>query len=161
MGTTASAVVPGSVVDRWVRKVVRETGAFDNVFYQDGNEVGLVSGYSWEYTQSLGAILHDEETQQGYLRHLFGTQSDDTDAMALEVVDFLEFHQNQPLDSNQCNGKPCLVNEYNPNPPMSPATLSQRYCTARGNGTYFWYWRHGQDEADMLVTLGRISAGCP
>ena len=160
-GTGSAAITPGSVVDHWVRKVVFETGRFDNVIYQDGNEVSLVADYSAAYTASMATILHDEETQRGYPRHLFGTQSNDAEAMALPDVDFLEFHQNNALDPNRCLGKPCLVNEYNPNPSLTPAQLHQRYCTARSNGTYFWYWRHGQDQTAMVETLGLIGAGCP
>ncbi|MBI5496834.1 MAG: hypothetical protein HY904_17605 [Deltaproteobacteria bacterium] len=156
-----AAVAPGSVHDRWVRKVVQETGDFDNVIYQDGNEIGLVNGYSAEWTASLAARVRDEEAQRSFQRHLFGTNSGDAQAVALESVDFGELHQNRAADPTQCGGKPCLVNEYNPDPPMEPAVLHERYCAARNAGTYFWYWRHGQDATAMDATLALLRDGCP
>ena len=44
--------------------MVAETGRFDNVLYQDGNEVGLVGGYSPEWTRSMHDLIRDEERQR-------------------------------------------------------------------------------------------------
>ncbi|MCC6335294.1 MAG: hypothetical protein IT380_15055 [Myxococcales bacterium] len=160
--TAASGpVAPGGVHEAWIRKVVAETGAFDNVLYEDGNEVGLVQGYDSEWTRTMAVLIRDEEARRGYPRHLFGTNSGDATAMQLADVDYLEEHQNQPLAASQCFGKPCFVNEYNPNPPLSPAQFHQRFCAARDEGTAFFYWRHGQSEADMLQSLTLMGQGCP
>jgi hypothetical protein len=160
--TAASgAVAPGSVHDAWIRKVVAETGRFDNVLYQDGNEVGLVQGYDPAWTDSMRAVIRDEESRRGYLPHVFGTNSGDATAMQLPGVDYLEFHQDEPLNPTQCFGKPCFVNEYNPNPPLTPVEFAVRYCTANDQGTAFFYWRHGQSEADMLLSLAQFARGCP
>ncbi|MEW5742374.1 MAG: hypothetical protein AB1938_25880 [Myxococcota bacterium] len=160
--TAASGpVAPGSVHEAWIRKVVAETGEFDNVLYQDGNEVGLVQGYDSEWTRTMHALIRDEEARRGFPRHLFATNSGDATAMQLPEVDYLEAHQNQPLSAAQCFGKPCFVNEYNPNPPLTPAQFHQRFCAARDQGTAFFYWRHGQSEPDMLQSLSLMGQGCP
>lgn len=157
----SAAVAPGSVHDQWIRKVVLETGRFDNVLYQDGNEIGLVPGYAPAWTTSMKAIVRDEELRDGYPAHLFGTNSGDATAMNAPSVDYLEFHQTQALPASACFGKPCLVNEYNPKPALTPQELHQRFCAAQQQGTYFWYWRHGQSAPDMGTTLDLIAAGCP
>jgi hypothetical protein len=105
-------------------------------------------------------VIRDVEAQHGYVRHLFGTNSGVTDAMTLDAVDYLEFHGSTPLSAVQCFGKPCMVNEYNPNPALTPEQFSQRYCSARAQGTAFMYWRHGQSEADMLASLAAFSTSC-
>jgi hypothetical protein len=157
----SAAIAAGSVHDRWVRKVALETGRFDNVVYQDGNELGLVGGYRAAWTRSMEAVLRNVESANGFPRHLFGTNSGKAEAMQASEVDYLEFHQRNPLDSSACLGKPCLVNEYNPDPPLLPEDLHARYCAAREASTYFWYWRHGQDPEQMDRTLALIAGGCP
>lgn len=157
----STRVGAGSVFDRWIRKVVQETGRYDNVLYEDGNEVGLVSGYSTEWTASMQAAIRDEEQRLGYARHLFGTNSGSAAAMQHASVDYVELHQNQAPTPAQCAGKPCMVNEYNPDPPLTPQQFKQRYCAARQQGTFFWYWRHGQSDADLRASLDLMQAGCP
>jgi hypothetical protein len=143
-----------------VRKVVRETGRYGNVLYQDGNEIGLVDGYVPEWTLSIRNILRDEETRNGYRTHLLGTNSGDAVTMQAEGVAYIEFHGDTAPDPASCYGRPCLSNEYNPSPPMTPDELHGQFCAARAAGTYFWYWRHGQVDADMEQTLSLIQAGC-
>jgi hypothetical protein len=79
----------------------------------------------------------------------------------VRAVDYVERHQNQPASPADCLGKPCLVNEYNPNPPLTAAQLHERFCAARSNGTTFWYWRHGQSDAVMAQSLALVDQGCP
>ncbi|MDP1828935.1 MAG: hypothetical protein Q8L48_37080 [Archangium sp.] len=157
----SAAVAPGSVADQWIRKVVRETGRFDNVLYQDGNEVGLIAGYTTAWTTSMHDVIRDEEQRQGYARHLFGTNSGLMATMQHASVDYGELHQDDSATPAQCANKPCLVNEYNPNPTLTPVEFHQRFCAARQQGTAFWYWRHGQSEADFRRSLDLMQAGCP
>ena len=93
----AGPVAPGSIHEAWIRKVVLETGGFDNVIYEDGNEIGLVPSYAAAWTTSMQAIVRDEETKNGYGHHLFGTNSGDATAMQSAVVQYLEFHQQTAL----------------------------------------------------------------
>ncbi|MFO0601331.1 MAG: hypothetical protein U0228_38840 [Myxococcaceae bacterium] len=160
-GAGGAAIVPGSVQDLWVRKVVRETGRFDHVIYEDGNEIGLVANYATAWSTSLAAIIHDEERVQGLSRHLVGTNSGSMQTMGNGALDFAELHQGTAPTLASCAGKPCGVNEYNPNPPLTPQQFQQRFCAARGNGTAFWYWRHGQDDAALDASLSKLTEPCP
>jgi hypothetical protein len=157
----SGAIVEGSVHDLWVRKVVDETGRYGNVFYQDGNELGLVDGYAPEWTRSIQERLRAAEAAHAWPRHLLGTNSDR--AETIDAVDVVELHQVEAADGDACLGKPCLVNEYNPDPPLSlsPAEILDRYCAAESFGTYFWYWRHGQSAEDMEASLAALQSGCP
>ena len=158
----SGGIAPGSVHDAWVRKVLLETGAFGNVIFEDGNEVGLVDGYDPAWTLSILAVIREVEAEKGYRRHLLGTNSGDAGAMGAEGVDYIELHQPTAPDPAGCFGKPCLSNEYNPDPAMTPEQLFAEVCSARALGTYFWYWRHGQTQEQMDATLGLIQAGeCP
>jgi len=154
------AISPGSLAEQWVRKVVAETGGFDNVLYQDGNELGLVQGYSPAWTRSMHDLIRAEEQARGFVRHPFATNSDVLSVMQSPEVDYLEFHQSTPLTAGQCLGKPCLVNEYNPSPALTPAQFRQRFCAARQQGTSFWYWRHDQTEDQMLESLTQLGQPC-
>lgn len=154
------AIVPSSVHDAWVRKVFEETGPYGNVIYQDGNEIGLVPGYSPAWTASIESILRDVESKRGFPRHILGTNSGNATTMQSAGVDYVELHRNTAASPSLCAGKPCLVNEYNPDPPMTPNQLHDEVCAARANGTYFWYWRHGQSAQDMAATLALIQGGC-
>jgi hypothetical protein len=156
----SAAVEPGSVHERWIRKVLEETGRYGNVIYQDGNEVGLVDGYSAEWTLSMLAILRDVEAGHGYGPHLFGTNSGHGETMAAAGVQYIELHQASAPDPAGCYGKPCLSNEYNPDPPMTPEEIHEQYCLGVSMGTYFWYWRHGQTAEQMDQSLALILGGC-
>jgi hypothetical protein len=153
-------VAAGSIHDQWIRKVIQETGGFDNVVYQDGNEIGLVTGYTSAWTTSMQAIVRDEEAKNKFGHHLFGTNSGDATAMQSAEVEYVEMHQTAPLASPSF-GKPSLVNEYNPTPALTAAQSKANYCTARANGTYYWYWRHDQTQDVMDAALASIAAGCP
>lgn len=160
-GTGSSAIAPGSLQDAWIRKVVTETGEFDNVIYQDGNEIGIVGGYAPAWSTSLANIIHDEETRHGFARHLVGSNSGDATTMSSAVIDYGELHQNGAATSAQCGGKPCLVNEYNPDPPLTADQFHARVCAARSAGTWFWYWRHGQSAQALAASLSLLDAPCP
>ncbi|MBI5528794.1 MAG: hypothetical protein HY897_20885 [Deltaproteobacteria bacterium] len=153
-------IIGADVHEQWVRKAVFETGRYGNVIYQDGNEIGIVGGYAPEWTLSIRNIVRDEESRNGYARHLLGTNSGDEGVIKAVGIDFAEFHQDGAADPGQCHGKPCLVNEYNPDPPLTPEELHAEFCAARSMGTYFWYWRHGQTKQQMDQTLGLIAGGC-
>jgi hypothetical protein len=158
-GAGSGPIAAGSVAEAWVRKVVQETGAFDNVLYQDGNELVLVQGYSPLWTTTMRDLIRAEEQRLGFSRHLIDTNSDH--ATSMRAVDYVERHQTQPAQPADCLGKPCLVNEYNPNPPLTAAQLHQRFCQARSSGTSFWYWRQGQSDAVMAQSLALLKQGCP
>jgi hypothetical protein len=160
-GTGGAAIAAGSVQEAWVKKVVLETGRYDHVVYQDGNEIGIVGGYDPAWSLSMAALIHAEEARLGYARHLVGTNSGDSTTLASPLIDYGELHQNTAPTRAECGGKPCLVNEYNPRPPLTPAQFHERLCDARRNGTAFWYWRHEQDVGALQTSLSLLDAPCP
>ena len=156
----SQALQAGSTGDKWVRQVFETTARYANVIYQDGNEIGLVAGYDPAWTDSIADILREVESAHGWPRHLLGTNSGDATAMQSAKVDYLELHQDTAADPAGCYGRPCLVNEYIPNPPMTAAAFQAQYCDARSSGTYFWYWRHGQSAQQMQDSL-TLMESCP
>jgi hypothetical protein len=156
----------GGVYDAWVRKVAEHTCKYGNVTLEDGNEVSLKNGYQPAWSQSIGNVYWDECAQRNYLlagephRPLLGTQSERAETVAAPQVAYSQWHRADPQDPAACGGKPCGVNEYNPDPPLPPAQLSAHVCAAEQAGTWFAYWRHGQDVAAMADTLQLIQAGC-
>ncbi len=155
----------GSIYDTWVRKVAEHTCKFGNVTLEDGNEISLKQGYVPAWSQSIGNVYWDECAKRGYLLNgapfhpILGTQSAQAETIAAPQISYSQFHQNGPVPVAQCGGKPCGVNEYNPDPPLTPSELSANVCTAEQAGTWFSYWRHGQDTAAMQQTLSLIQQG--
>jgi hypothetical protein len=156
----------GSVYDAWVRKVAEHTCKFGNVTLEDGNEISLKSGYQPAWSQSIANVYWDECAIRGYLlsgaQHhpLLGTQSERAETVAAPQIAYSQWHGSDPQDPTECGGKPCGVNEYNPDPPLTPVQLSANVCAAEQAGTWFAYWRHGQDATAMQATLELIQAGC-
>ncbi|MFO0568141.1 MAG: hypothetical protein U0263_20945 [Polyangiaceae bacterium] len=157
----------GSVYDAWVRKVAEHTCKYGNVTLEDGNEISLKQGYVPAFSQSIGNIYWDECKKRGFLldgvpfRPLLGTQSESADTLSAPQIAYGEFHKDSAIAPSLCQGKPCGVNEYNPDPPLAPLALASEVCAARQAGTWFSYWRHGQSAAQMAETLSLIQSGCP
>lgn len=144
--------------EAWVRKVVDSTGRYGNVVYQVGNESALAPGWTKEREEAIIATIHDEEQKRGYRRHLVFSQAQKP--AVIPSADGCEIHTNGGVPSpDACLGKPVLVNEYNPRPPLAAAAVASNYCAARAVGVYYWAWRHGQEEA-FPDALARIKAGC-
>jgi hypothetical protein len=95
---------PSSIHEAWIRKVVRETGEFKNVFYQDGNE-SFKGHPSPAWVHGIRDIVADELSRMGVGRRIFGSNSGIT-----EDVDFLVIHDRSIPPENP--RKPIIVNEY-------------------------------------------------
>lgn len=126
-------------------------GPLPNLIFQGGNEVGL-GAYDpiWEVSMK-GRVKHWEQTCGGNVRHLFGTNSGRTETIA--QVDYAEFHTVPPVISAPVLGRPSGNNEYNPGENYTPQQLRNFFCEAQHNGTFLWYWRHGQTTAQMDESL--------
>lgn len=137
------------VHERWIRKAVEVTGRYDNVIYQDGNEISLVDSYSPAWTASIGNLIRDEEAKRGYVRHLYGTNAAASSAQ-LEQVDYATIHTSTPMRQQDCGttAKPCRNSEYNPDPPFRGEQMQLLYCDARAKGLYWDFWRHGMSLAE-------------
>jgi hypothetical protein len=90
---------------------------------------------------------------------VFGTNGGAPSVIA--AFDYAQWHTGGPIDPASCQGKPCGVNEHNPVPAFTPSELFGRVCAARGEGTWFSYWRHGQSAEEMDQTLALMQRGCP
>jgi len=105
------------VVEDWIRKVIAETGDFDNVIYQIGNETYDVSGgatLAWE--EGVVTIAEDELTIQSDPAHLFSTNSHLTTAEASSKVDYINRHDTDATYGATLNilqSKPTAMNESN------------------------------------------------
>jgi hypothetical protein len=160
-------VQPGDPYDKWIRKVVAEFGHNSGVLWQIGNENNLIPHFSSAWELSHAAIIKDEELKRGYKAHPIGTQTENAGIIADSRIDFSEWHTQGEAISNPatCGGKPCGVNEYNPEPALEPVAVQNSYCTAKANGTWFGLWRHSMsrpswDEAWRLVGLPCGPAAC-
>lgn len=143
-------IVPGTVFDVWLRKVATELGPYGNVIWEDGNEIGQVPGYTPAWTLSMRDRMREYERDYAYnVVHLFGTNSGRDDVRPR--VDYVEEHRTRPLEG-PIAGKPSMVNEYNPRPPFGAVRMNDYRCFAESNGTWWWYWRHGQSLEQMEQT---------
>lgn len=150
---------PGSVSEAWVRKAFSETVDFP-VMYQDGNEINLVRFYKTTWSASIGLHLRDVEAIKKTKRHLFGTNA--PEGCALPQVDYCTIHSEEAPTAADRQGtdKPVLNSEYNPDPAFSPEALKSRFCESKRNGTYWWYWRHGQTKAQAEATWALLRTPC-
>jgi len=160
----SAAVTADAVHEAWVRKVVQVTGVYDNVIYQDGNEISTVNeyggnAYSPTWSTSMQTIIRDEELLQGYSQHLFGTNSENTTTEQHSSVQYIE-HHNTGVAIATLYGKPTLVGEYNPTPVLTPSQIATEVCDAKALGSYFWYWMQEGEESNIAATLTAIAAGC-
>lgn len=154
---------PMAVYEQWVRKIVDTVGDLDNVTWHDGNEIILVSGYTPAWSAGLANVARDQEARKGFPRHLFATNAPQTTA-PIEQVDYVTIHTDQPMSTgpSACNTttKPCINNEYNPNPPMLPEAMNTLRCDAESKGLIWGYWRHGQSYAQSQQTWELLNQAC-
>jgi len=149
----------GDRFDRWVEKVVTELGPLGNVIWQDGNEVGLIQGYSTAWSLSMKDRVRYWENEVAFgVVHMFGTNSKRAEVETR--VDYIESHRKTPHPAPVV-GRPSLVNEYNPNPAFTPQQMNEKRCAAEKGGTFWWYWRHTQTLEEMRETLRLFLEPCP
>lgn len=153
-GAAHCSPVFDAVQEAWVRKVVATLGRHGNVTWEVGNESGLLEGWNVAWEEAIISAVRDEETKHGYPHHLIATNSE----RVVPSADWDEFHTNGSAVA--LGPKITGVNEYNPEPPISGATLAATYCSARAAGVYYWAWRHGMSLAEWSKALGLIKAGC-
>lgn len=143
--------------EAWVRKIVQTVGAYPNVLWQDGNEIGVRpcgNNLSYEWVEDLERVVRDEERQGGFSRHVFGTNSERPDIENAAFVDYIERHQREaPYPTS----KPIMVNEYGGG--VSPDDWLREASWGKSVGVSFHQWRESWTESeiqralDMLATL--------
>lgn len=135
--------------EAWIRKVVRETCAFHNVLYLDGNESFKGQpDLSW-----LHGIRDIARSEMGANRRVFGSNSDRTDA-----VDYLVSHHGTvpPVGS-----KPHLDTEYQPSPTIDRILSNAKAGWDTGSASFhYWAGEHSlAQRAEVLAGLKDIVEG--
>jgi hypothetical protein len=142
------------VQEAWIRKAVEIAGRHGNVVFETSNEGGLVRGWNVAWEETIISIVKGEEAALGYPHHLISSNAE----RDVPSADWAEWHTaGQPSPPGQ---KISGMNETNPEPPLSGAVMAANYCTARGQGTYYWLWRHGMSLAEWKKALNAMRAGC-
>jgi hypothetical protein len=132
---------------QWVEKVVAETGEFENVLYQLGNE-NFVCGAAPAYEEGLVLSLRQAEANHHFPKHLIGSN---TKASSVPV-DYIERHASE---AQRAEAQPVMVNEYDVDS-MSPAAFEVEVGAARRRGTAFHLWMGQQTGAEWLESLDVI-----
>ena len=138
-----------------------------NIVYEDGNEIGLVRNaagdlevdplYDPSWTAELRQVVLEREQANGYPVHLFGTNAGQS-AWNVQGVAVI-FEHNPGVAAAPRAGKPTVVNEYNPQPPMTAKAVFAQVCRARELGSYFDLWRDGMGDEEYLEALRLIREG--
>lgn len=140
---------PDARHEAWIRKVVRETCAFPNVLYLDGNE-SFKGQPSLDWLHGIRDIARDE---MGLSVRPFGSNSDRTDA-----VDFLVSHHGTvpPVGSI-----PHLDTEYQPSPTIARILSNAKEAWDTGSASFhYWAGEHSNAErAEVLAGLKAIVEG--
>jgi len=143
-----------SVQEAFVRKAAQVVARHGNAWVEVSNEGGLVSAWNEPWENQIIATFHDEESKQGYPRHVVSSNSE----RVVTGADLNEFHTGG--GTHPITPKVTGVNEYNPDPPLNGQQLSDNYCSARSSGVYYFAWRHSMTSAEWVKGLGQIKSGC-
>jgi hypothetical protein len=129
---------PDSVVESWVRHVVRASADYAHVLYQVGNETEVCRS-TYEFEHGVYDIAKDEMAQMGVDRPV-GTNRDD------QVLDYRAYHGfHTPVPEPI----PVLVNETE-NGYHSPEEYSYRMRLGlQRGGVYFQGWRGPLNQTDF------------
>lgn len=145
-------------VEKWIRKVIKETGDFPNVYYQDGNELFIHPEPSIPYLESIINVVRDEEKIHGFKEHLIATNSHREDAEGRFGLS--NFHQDIAFPINRKQRDlyyevmPRGVNEYGGQ--FSPEEFKVRLQDAIKKGTFFILWRGGWNDEEYKRALSYV-----
>ena len=158
----AGMVVPlGPGLTKHVHDVVLETCLYVNVAYEISNESSLGPGWTPAWERAMYAEIRKAEQQpgcDGRVIHVIGSNTDDTDG----PYDFLIYHDPN-IPAIPLQGKPVMVNEYNPH--LTVAALKVKIAEFTAAGQSFWYWRSDGDDDTLRASLNVLTGGdvneCP
>jgi hypothetical protein len=143
VGTT-----PHAKAKKWARKVVDALGEFDNVLWQDGNEVFDCHQDATKWVKGLKQIVRDREGEKGFRQHPFGTNSHQP---ALKSVGYEIYHKQVPTHSA---GRPRIFNEYQTL--TSANQWKEKALQAKSLKSSFMLWRGNLNPAQWNKALGFI-----
>lgn len=153
---------PSTVQERWIRKVVQETGEFQNVLYLDGNE-SFKGHVSQAWIHGIRDIVRSELANRGFGARLFSSNSGIT-----ENVDFIVLHDQWIPEPGNL---PIVVDEY-PTRPVDAVLIDAKRGWDWGSVSYaYWRGEHPWSETErcldglkLIVEGGDpvpIPASCP
>lgn len=138
---------PKDIHNAWIRKVVEETGRYDNVLYLDGNEL-LKCDPVYQWSEGLKAIVRDEETRRGYSHHPLGTNSE---VPSWRFLGYEVYHEEAAMPSH---GRPLLINEYHS---LSADEWREQVLAGIHVESSLMLWRGNMREAEWQKALGYLS----
>lgn len=141
--------VMGPEYKRFVEHYVTLLDPFANVFFEIGNENDLHMNWRPEFERENYALIRATER---LVVHVVVSNTKDYGG----PYEAMASHAKGGVDS-PVNGKPVMVNEYNP--AMSPAEFASCFKEMKDRGGACWYWRSdGTDEA-MEASLAVLKSG--
>lgn len=133
----------------FIKHYVELLDPFANVFFEIGNENDLNPTWTPEFERANYALIRATEKM---VAHVVVSNTRDYDG----PYEAMASHTRGGVDS-PVNGKPVMVNEYNP--AMSPAEFASCFREMRDRGGACFYWRSdGTDEA-MEASLAAMKTG--
>lgn len=152
------AQAPGAVHEKWIRKIAAETGEFDNVLYQVGNETfdcnGKVKDH-WEH--GVAVIMRDELTKNDYAIKPIGTNSHKSGIEDAEWIDYINKHSKEVPS---VRAKPVMVNEYDSAfiSNIGPSGFDRLIRLAGSKGISYHLWKGDLSNEDFNKYLLKILA---
>jgi hypothetical protein len=151
IGCEPLRAAPAPRVKAWVMKAVLETGEFENVLYQLGNE-NFVCGVQPIYESGLIEAIRYVESINKFPRHLIGTNAQRADMEA--AADYAERHASEAQDPESY---PVSVNEYTVDS-LSPEQFQIEMEAAVRRRTSFMLWMGQQTDVEWARSLSYMKA---
>ncbi|MCC6276813.1 MAG: hypothetical protein IT289_02730 [Oligoflexia bacterium] len=132
---------PRGIHEAWIRKIAQETGEFDNVMYEIGNETFDCGGtVTPEWELGIARIMRDELQKRGFGLRPIGTNSHESSIEDHFEIDYINRHVQKVLSGGS---KPMLVNEYNGDfiANLTADQFLSHLREAYSKGTVFHLWR--------------------
>lgn len=147
---------PKPIHEAWLKKVAKETGEFDNVLYEIGNETfDCDSKISEAWEKGVATIMRDELLKQGFGLRPIGTNSHKSSIENANYIDYVNKHQKTvptPLS------KPTMVNEYDSAfiASIGPTGFDKLMREAFVKGVSFHLWRGDMNKQSFESSMLKI-----
>jgi hypothetical protein len=134
---------------RFIEHYVALLDPFANVFFEIGNENDLHMNWNRSFERDNYALIRATEKM---VAHVVVSNTRDYDG----PYEAMASHYRGGVDT-PVNGKPVMVNEYNPR--MSVGEFAQCFSEMRAAGGACFYWRSDGSDADMEQSLAVMKGG--
>lgn len=133
----------------WVDTLVEALGPYPNVFFQIGNETFDCQGMlvpEWE--EGIRDAIKEAYRKRGRVAPPIGTNSHDP--FLESEMDYIARHGVYVVSPG---AGPTIVNEYNPNPPLTASRWRELAIANKRNGVAFMLWRHSMGDVEFEKAL--------